>query len=397
MAAKLRLYAALATPASLGVIVVFAVAGATALGGGRALASHVSCGDTITTDTTLDSDLADCPNNGIVIGADDITLDLNGHLIDGDGTPAAGCDPETEFCDVGVVNDGHDGVTVMHGSMREFDIGPFVFGVRHNRVLGISSSRNRFSGILVVESARSLVRGSSGNRNPAPDGDGMGLFGSHDVRILHNSFRHNARFGPGLHVEDSTDNLIKGNVFSRNPDVGMSLDHADRNRVRRNRCVRNGEACIRVGSGNRNVIARNRIFRDGSGVGIEKGRGNLVARNVVARARNEGIYLGIPRPLIGGGNNTVRRNRVRGSGAAGFEVNEKDDHSLLRRNHARHSGGDGFDVQSRTTKLTGNSAVRNADLGIRAVAGVTDGGGNVARHNGGPRRCTHVICHVTRR
>jgi hypothetical protein len=64
MAAKLRLYAALATPASLGVIVVFAVAGATALGGGRALASHVSCGDTITADTTLDSDLADCPNNG---------------------------------------------------------------------------------------------------------------------------------------------------------------------------------------------------------------------------------------------------------------------------------------------------------------------------------------------
>ena len=54
-------------------------------GGDPALASHVSCGDTITADTTLDSDLVDCPNNGIVIGANNVTLDLNGHTIDGDG------------------------------------------------------------------------------------------------------------------------------------------------------------------------------------------------------------------------------------------------------------------------------------------------------------------------
>jgi hypothetical protein len=65
--------------------------------------------------------------------------------------------------------------------------------------------------------------------------------------------------------------------------------------------------------------------------------------------------------------------------------------------YACPSKDDGFDVESRTTKLTGNRAVRNRDLGIEAVAGVIDGGGNVARHNGGPRQlpCTHVICHVT--
>ena len=68
-------------------VAVVAAAGAMALGGGRALASHVSCGDTITADTTLDSDLLDCPNNGIVIGADDVTLDLNGHTVAGDGDP----------------------------------------------------------------------------------------------------------------------------------------------------------------------------------------------------------------------------------------------------------------------------------------------------------------------
>ena len=73
-------------------IAIFActVAAALVLSSGRAWANHVSCGETITTDTTLDSDLVNCPNNGIVIGADGITLDLAGHRIDGDAAPAVG-------------------------------------------------------------------------------------------------------------------------------------------------------------------------------------------------------------------------------------------------------------------------------------------------------------------
>ena len=107
------------------------------MSGAEAANKQPQCGDTITADTTLDSDLVDCPNNGIVIGADDITLDLNGHRIDGDGAPAAGCDPATEFCDVGVANDRHDGVTMMDGSIRQFGGGVSIFGkARDNRLLG---------------------------------------------------------------------------------------------------------------------------------------------------------------------------------------------------------------------------------------------------------------------
>ena len=36
--------------------------------------------------------------------------------------------------------------------------------------------------------------------------------------------------------------------------------------------------------------------------------------------------------------------------------------------------------------------MRNGDLGIDAVHGVNDGGGNIARHNGDPRQCTHIVC-----
>jgi hypothetical protein len=75
-----------------------------------------------------------------------------------------------------------------------------------------------------------------------------------------------------------------------------------------------------------------------------------------------------------------------------FAYSKKADHSLLRRNRARRAGDDGFDVEARSTKLTRNRALRNVDLGIEAVRGVIDGGGNIARHNGGPRQCTHVKC-----
>jgi nitrous oxidase accessory protein NosD len=354
--------------------------------GERAEASHVGCGEKVTRDTRLDRDLVNCRNNGIVIGADGVTLNLNGHTIDGDGKPFAAC-PRGKICDGGVVIAGHNGVTVKHGSVREFEVGVGVGGARRNRVLGVSSTTNRFFGFLIFNSTRSLVRNSSGSGNLAPDGDGMGLFGSRDIRLLHNSFRHNPL---GLHVEDSTRTLIKANLFSRSSGPGIFMQ-ADRNQVRRNRCFRNA-ICVLVSPGDRNVIARNRADRDLAGFWIENGRGNLVTHNVVVGARVTGIRLGLEPPPIGGDHNVVLENLVRASGADGFLVNRKDDRSLLKRNVAVGAGDDGFDVRSRTTKLTGNRAVRNADLGIDAVRGVADGGRNSARGNGDPAQCSNIAC-----
>jgi parallel beta-helix repeat protein len=344
------------------------------------------CGDTITTDATLHHNLVNCPNNGIVIGADDVTLDLNYHSIDGDGTPAAGCDPRREFCDVGVLNDGHDGVTVTNGSLRQFGIGVWGLRASHNRFLGISASRNVFFGMVMFDSTRSVIRNGSFSRNIPPEGDGIGLFSSDHLRIVGNKVRRNP--GPGIHVSRSDQNLIKGNIFSRNgPGI---LIEGDRNEVRRNRVRRGGG--IRVGPGSHNVIARNRTSRASESIRVEKGRGNLVTRNVVAGARGPGIRLGIQRPSIGGANNVISRNHVEGSGDDGFLVNEKDNRSVLKHNVAIGAADDGFDIRSHSAKLTGNQAERNRDLGIAARPGVIDGGGNRASGNGDPRQCTNLVC-----
>jgi parallel beta-helix repeat protein len=389
MSVKLRgPHVARATYASLAVVLALAVVGVVVFGGERAVAvQQLSCGDTITTDATLHHNLVNCPNNGILIGADNVTLDLNYHRIDGDGAKAVGCGDQ-EDCDLGVASIGHDGVTVVHGSVREFRIGVAVAVARHNRVLDISSSKNQDFGIFLFGVARSVVRNSSGSSSPPPEGDGMGMFGADHVRILNNSFRHNAQ--PGIHLNDSSHNLIKGNVFSRNA-PGIALEQADRNRVRRNRFARNGASVV-IAPGTANVIARNRISKGGDGIAIEKGHRNLVARNQIVGASGNGVYLALNRPSIGGHDNLIRRNSVRASGGDAFLVRREDRHSRLKRNVAVGAGKDGIDIQSHTAKLTRNKARRNRDLGIETVRGVRDGGGNMASGNGDLRQCTNIVC-----
>ena len=200
----------------LSVVALLALSGVTAAAG-QAPPAGLKCGDTITADTTLDRDLTGCPSNGIIIGADDITLDLNGHTISGDGKPVRRC-PRRQPCDMGVFNDRHDGVTVRNGSLRGFGVGVLIGGVRGNRLVGLSSSHNQYFGFVIADSARSVIRDSSATDNPRPDGDGLGVFMSHDLRIVNNSFRRNGQIG--IHIENSTGNLIKGNEFVRNGDFG---------------------------------------------------------------------------------------------------------------------------------------------------------------------------------
>jgi len=358
-------------------------------GAGQASASHVSCGVTVTTDTVLDSDLVDCPNNGVVIGADDISLDLGGHVIDGDRRPFREC-PRRQPCDTGVVNDGHDGVTVSDGSVREFEVGVVVAQARHARVLRLSSSNNRFVGIGLFESARSLVRDSSATGSTdRHDGVGMVLFRAHHVQVVHNAFRHNAHVG--IVSPESNHSLMERNVFSRNDDEAILVEGGNRNQVTRNRFVRNG-AGITLGLGSRNMIDHNRISGGRDGIRVEKGHDNLVAENVVVDARRVGITLGIRNPFIGGARNFVLGNLVRRSRGDGFVVLKKDAHSLLSGNIAKAARDDGFDVESRSATLASNRAVRNGDLGIEAVFGVLDGGRNNAHGNGNPLQCTNIAC-----
>jgi hypothetical protein len=384
-----------ATLVSLAVILALALVCLVALNSADAAPGQPSCGDTITTDTTLHHNLVNCPNNGIIVGADDVTLDLNYHRIDGNGTPTAGC---TGTCDVGVDIDGHDGVTVVHGSVRQFGDGVIARAARHTRLLGVSSSSNQFSAIVVSDSDRSVVRNSSGIGSYSDVGAGIFVVLSDQVRIVHSSFRGNAF--RGIDVFESTHTLIARNRVSRNKgDVlegaGIALEGSDLNRVRGNSSVRDGDAGITL-SGKRNVIVRNRVFHPhasgpGEGVAIEvrSHQGNVIAHNTARDTEGDAIRVGASVRVVG---TVVRRNRIPGAGEDGVHVDHVAKDTRLRGNHAFGANDDGLDVESRSTTLIRNEGRRNGDLGIEAVRGVIDGGGNKASGNGDRRQCTHIVC-----
>jgi parallel beta-helix repeat protein len=374
---------------SFGAVLALTVVAVLALSHADAAAKQVSCGETITTDTTLDSDLVNCPNNGVIIAADDITLDLNGHTIDGDGTPDPGCDRVHDFCDFGVAFANQDGVTVKDGSIREFEGGLLAFKTRDSRLLKLSAARNTFGNIGIAASANVLVRNCSGNRSTSDEGNGLGLFDSRRIRVVDSSFRNNVHVG--IKPVGSKNSLIQGNVIAGNGDEGLLMEGGESFEIRRNRLDANGGG-ITLGPGTGNVITDNRVSGGRDGIRIEKGHDNVVEHNVVSQTRRAGIRLGIPHPLLGGGHNKVLRNTVKHSRGDGFLVGRKDGHSRLKGNVAKQSGADGFDIQSRSTRLTGNRAVRNGDLGIEAVQGTIDGGGNQASGNGDARQCVNVKC-----
>lgn len=400
-------------------IVLAVAAGLFAGGGGEALAAPVECGDRIKADTKLKHDLVNCSDTGIVIAADNVTLDLNGHTIDGDG--------ETDFCfgrlcGVGVAINGRDGVRVEDGRVRQFHFGVGVFyahGVDLRRLVAtrnnsfgvavlqatdadlrrLTASHNVDSGVLFAGVTEGGVRRSSINANGLDtDQAGLGLFNSRRLEVRHNTISRNGDIG--LLTEGANANRIQGNRLADNPEAGMLLG-ANANAIRHNRVLQAGDGII-IG-GNRNAISRNHVSRAGgcdggcgTGIAVEVGRDNRIARNHLTRARESGIRVGLDPELVPDPprvtGTVVRGNGVRHSRRDGLTVESTARETVLWRNRARGSRDDGFDVEDPATTLVRNFARHNGDLGIQAVGGVSDGGGNRASRNGDSRQCVNVIC-----
>ena len=117
----------------------------------------------------------------------------------------------------------------------------------------------------------------------------------------------------------------------------------------------------------------------------------MIARNSLRDTEGDAILVGCP-PCGGLVGTVVRRNHIRGAGEDGVHIGDKARRTRLRRNLAIGAKA------TASTPMTDDEAHpqparRNGDLGIEAVRGVIDGGGNRASGNGDPRQCVNVRCH----
>jgi parallel beta-helix repeat protein len=366
------------------------------------------CGQVITKDTKVANDLTNCPGNGLVIGADNVKLDLNGHIIGGDG---AGDDS-------GIDNTGHDGVTITRGSVTKFGLGVLIAGASENSIRQVSVSDSHHVGIVVSESvkvrlAKSSVvassfagilmeRGSSQVEIEETTSAGNGLSGiavleSSDVEIAKNALTGNAA---GVGVEGSPRTRIERNSVTGNSEDGVLIrEGSDHSLVSENTVTENTfGVTLDLGSA-RNLVTHNSV-RDNLVVGIAVvgSHDNRITQNSVTGngdGAEGGIHLlSIPEvPGVNSDRNLITKNTLIGNDPDGILVELGQTGTVLEENRSSRNTDDGIDVDSAATTLTGNTADLNFDLGIEAVPGVTDGGGNKARGNGNPLQCTHVLCN----
>ena len=122
---------------------------ATVLPASGASAAVVQCGQFITVDTTLENDLLNCPGGGILIDGDNVTLDLNGHTIEGTGSGD------------GISIVGTSDVNVENGFVRDFANGVQISQALRTTVENVTVVGSRGGAIGVVASENTVVEGNT--------------------------------------------------------------------------------------------------------------------------------------------------------------------------------------------------------------------------------------------
>ena len=298
---------------------------------GGALGQAVQCGQVVTEDVTLESDLS-CPagSTALSIGADGVVVDLNGHTISADSLGGG----------TGIANtDGSHDVVIRNGTLSGFATGILLDSASDNRLARLNIPFARGNGVLISGGQRNVVRDSTISSR----GAGIDVRGSHVMRIVGNTVTA----------------TVSGTAMSL--ETGFSV-------IARNTATQRFLSGVVVG-GSFNRIVENRL---NGGIGCDlllyTGTNNRIARNLVTDA------------VAGGGH------------ADGICVAADTTNTVLAHNGAAGNPDDGIDVASPSASLTRNVGNTNGDYGIEAVQGVVDAGGNHASGNGNPLQCLNVFC-----
>ena len=381
-------------------------------------AAAVSCGQVVTQSIRVTNSLSDCPADGLVIGAANITLDLDGQTIDGVGVGT------------GIRNPQFDGVTIANGLVQEFGRGVGVDPSAYGVVTGMTVQLNGESGIELAGVDGAVVRDSSATAN----GGGIALLGGSTDSVVHNTtvtgnigdgiaaretgavvIEDNAVTGSGaagIALEDSVDavvvhNNLSGNalgidaslgshrgVFEENTvsagDDGIRVAESATARIVDNVVEQISGAGITLDAAADAVVRRNDLRFNGNGIALADSSGASVSSNDASGTSGNGI-------TVDGDsfNNVIASNTTGSNGSEGISIDgvaPSGQGNLIDRNTAMSNGSDGIIVSGTGHTIVANAAYMNDGWGMYAEPGNTDGGGNLAAGNVEPEQCFNIVC-----
>ncbi|HEV2951147.1 MAG TPA: right-handed parallel beta-helix repeat-containing protein, partial [Actinomycetota bacterium] len=406
----------------------------------------VFCGQKITQSIVVNNSLGDCLGHGLIVGADKITIDLNGKTIDGKSIGAA------------ILNNGYDSVTVKNGILTDFDYGVMLNnGAKLNIVEGVTAELNQEAaislghgtfpedptlapsdpvpgfqsgvddtilrsntlvsntrGVWILNGAKNnVVRGNligaSSDEAVWIERAGSNLVEGNDIQVsshagvllegaIDNAVRDNSIVDVGVGVLvgattqgttgiESTGNLVEGNLISDSAGPALEIDTSSQNELIDNVGTLTNAYAIELYRANDNIIRGNEVSGNKGGVSLRESVGNTIESNDASDSDSTGITLesqSFSNVLL----NNVSSNNVGGGIYIGDET-PAGQGTLVQGNTTNSNKGEGIKASKPSHIFKDNVAFDNDSWGIHVgdpsngKANI-DGGGNVAQGNKGP-------------
>jgi parallel beta-helix repeat protein len=267
----------------------------------------VHCGQVLKESTLVANDLLGCPGEGLVAGASNIVIDLNGHKI----TSGSLVDPgEQEGLISGVRSSGKTNVVIRNGTIKGYGVlltggttrhvledltldGNLLAGVELNDADGGRNGNTIQDNLFINngEAAVSFLNGSEGSvikGNTLEDNGGVAF---QLIEADGHRFENNTVSGistnplvdsdAGAHLEGSRDNVFVNNLFHDFGDAGLIFTAGSgRNLVQGNDLVRNGDAGVAIQDSSRNQVIDNVVHGSSDrGVVVNNGSDTVIRDN----------------------------------------------------------------------------------------------------------------------
>ena len=223
------------------------------------LSTSLSCGQVVKQSVKLTANL-DCKTDGLIVGADGITIDLNGFTLTGPGDKSS---------KVGVMFADNDDVTVQGpGTIENFQAGALFSGGEENKISKVTFQNNE-----------------------------IGIFetGAKNTAVEYNSMFDNSI---GVAAHSSSGTSLNTNIFNNNDLAGVTLVNSAGNQLSTNTIQGSVNGIFLDGQSTKNNVDKNNVMNN-RGVDLNNGNGlptnindNVFADNNCNTSVPDGLCLG---------------------------------------------------------------------------------------------------------
>ena len=227
------------------------------------LAISPSCGQVITENVVLTSNLNCAETDGLIVNAGDIVIDLNGHTISG---PDIDSDTQTSS-KVGIMIPNVNNVVVQDGTIEGFQAGILMTGSQNVEVKGMVVKNNQ---IGLFSTGSSIVN-------------------AHLSIIMNNQI--------GIAAHSTQQSSIEDNILFQNILAGVTLVNSDNSVITLNSITESGNGLYIDNQSNQNNVNFNNVLLNTIDVNNANGlpvntNGNTYDQNNCMTANPSGICIG---------------------------------------------------------------------------------------------------------